>query len=49
MSKDDKVALNITQEILLEPTTGNNGTTLGNYLSNQESSKTYVIKDIYVY
>ena len=49
VSKDDKVALNITQQILLEPTTGNNGTTLGNWVSNQESSKTYVIKDMYVY
>ena len=49
VSKGDKVAINVTQQILEEGTTGNDPTTLAAYVGNQESSRNYVLSDTYIY
>ena len=49
VAKGDKVVLNASQIITTYSTTGNDASTLALYKSNEESFKTYVIKDCYIY
>lgn len=49
VSKNDKVVLDAEQTTTTYTTTGNDPCTLAFYAANQETYKTYVIRDCYVY
>lgn len=49
VNKEDKIAINAEQTIISFPTIGNDASSLGLYMSNQQSYKTYVIKDAKIY